>query len=134
MQSKWASMDEELTELNKFNFTRTSFYRTRPAKLCVFCNASPQAYGFVIYGVQDGINQIIFAKTKVTPVKSKSLQTLELLAVFIAFKALNVVVRSYSDAVITDIYIFVDAQVVLSWLLEYNIKIYIYSQETELRI
>ena len=33
------------------------------------------------------------------------------------------VVRAYSDAVITDIYIFVDGQVVLSWLLKDNMKI-----------
>ena len=116
-------MAENLTGLDKFNFTHQSFCRTRPTKLCVFCDALPQAYGFVIYGVQDGISQIIFAKTKGAPVKSKSLPTLELLAVFIAFKALHFVVRCYSDAVITDIYIFVDAQVVLSWLLKDNIKI-----------
>ena len=111
-------MAEELTGLNKFNFTRRSFCRTRPTKLCAFWSASPQVYVFVQYGVQDGI----FAKTKVAPVKSKSLPTLELLAVFIAFKALDFVIRGYSDAIITDIYIFVDAQVVLSWLLKYNIK------------
>ena len=71
MQSKWASMAENLTGLDEFNFTRRSFCRTRPTEFCVFCDASPQAYGFVIYGVQDGISQIIFAKTKVAPVKSK---------------------------------------------------------------
>ena len=123
MQSKWASMAEELTGFNKFNFTSRSFYRTRPTKFCAFCDTSPQAYKFVIYGVQDGISQIIFAKVKVAPVKSKSLPTLELLTVFIHFKALHFVVRGYSDSVITDIYIFVDAQVMLSWLLKDNIKI-----------
>ena len=49
-------MTEELTGLNKFNFTRRSFCKTCPTKLCVFCDASPQAFGFVIYGVQDGIS------------------------------------------------------------------------------
>ena len=98
MQFKWASMIEELTELNKFNFTRRSFCRTCPTKLFVFCDASPQAYGFVIYGVRDGISQIIFAKTKVAPVKSELLSTLELLVVFIPFNALHFVVRGYSDA------------------------------------
>ena len=67
--------------------------------------------------------KLFFAKTKVAPVKSKLLPSLELLAVFIAFKALHFVVRGYSVAVITDIYIFVDAQVVLPWLLKDNIKI-----------
>ena len=77
-------MAKELTGFNKFNFTRRSFF-TR-TKLCVFCDASPKAYGFVIYGVQNGISQIIYAKTKVAPVKSKSLPTLELLAVSFPLK------------------------------------------------
>ena len=123
MQSKWALIAEESTRLNKSNFTRRSFCRTHPTKLCVFCDASPQAYRFVIYEVQDGISQIIFAKMKVAPIKSKLLPTLELLTVFIAFKALHFVESGYSDAVITDIYIFVNTQVVLSWLLKDNIKI-----------
>ena len=67
--------------------------------------------------------KLFLQKTKVAPVKSKSLPTLELLAVFIAFKALHFVVRGYSDPVKTDIYIFVDAQKVLSWLLKDNIRI-----------
>ena len=93
MQSRWASMAEKLAGLNEFNFTRRSFRRTCPSKFCVFCDDSSQAYGFVIYGVQDGISQIIFAKTKVASVKSKSLPTLELLAAFIASKALRFVER-----------------------------------------
>ena len=100
----------------------------------MFYDASPQAYGFVINGVHNGIFHIIFAKTKVAPAKSKSLPTLEFLAVFLAFKALHFVVRGYPVAVITDIYIFVDAQIVLSWLLKESIKIKkTYSQETESR-
>ena len=70
IQSKWAS---KLTRLNKFNFTRRSFCRAHPTKLCVFCDASSQAYGCVIYGMQDGISQIIFTKTIVAPAKSKLL-------------------------------------------------------------
>ena len=78
----------------------------------------PRHMGFVIYGEQDGISQIIFTKTKEATVKYKLLPTLELLAVFIVFKALHFVVRGYFLAVITNIYIFVDAQ-----LLKDNIRI-----------
>ena len=99
----------------------------------MFCDASPQAYGFGIYGEQDENSQVIFAKTKVAPVKSKSLPTLDLLAVFIVFKALHFVVRGYSDAVITDIYIFFDAQIVLSWLLKDNIKIKKYIRRKQIQ-
>ena len=41
IQSKWASMAEELTGFYKFNFTRKSFCRTCPTKLCIFCDVSP---------------------------------------------------------------------------------------------
>lgn len=57
------------------------------------------------------------------PTRSKSLPTLELLTVYTAFKALHCIRKSYSDATITDIYIFADAQVVLLWLIKNNIKI-----------
>lgn len=57
------------------------------------------------------------------PITSKSLPTLELLAVYTDFKVLHCIMKSYSDATVTDIYIFADAQVVLSWLLNDNIKI-----------
>lgn len=48
---------------------------------------------------------------------------LELLTVYTAFKALHCIRKSYSDATITDICIFADAQVVLLWLIKNNIKI-----------
>ena len=110
MQSQWVSMPEELTGLNEFTFIR----RTRPTKFYVFCDASHQAYRFLIHGVQDENIRIIFAKTKVALIKSKSLTTLEFLTDFTAFKALYFVVRGYSDTVITGIYTFADAQVMWS--------------------
>lgn len=64
-----------------------------------------------------------FCETKVAPTRSKSLPTLELLTVYTAFKALHCIRKSYSDATITDICIFADAQVVLLWLIKNNIKI-----------
>ena len=60
-----------------------------PLKLYLFGDASSQAYGFVVYRVQNGKSQLIFCKVKVTPMKTKTLPTMELLVVHSAFKALT---------------------------------------------
>ena len=77
--------------------------------------------------------KLFLQKTKVALVKSRSLPTLELLAVFIAFKALHFVVRGFFVAGITDSYIFLDAQVMLSRLLKDNIKIKKYIRRKQIQ-
>ena len=49
---------------------------------------SPQAYGFVVYSVQNEKSQMIFSKIKVVPMKSKTLPMMVLLAVHSAMKSL----------------------------------------------
>ena len=90
--------------------------------LCIFCDASPNADGFVVYGVQNGMSQFIFAKTKVAPMKSKTLPTLEILSAYLAVKTLPTLLKSYAQMKFKHICIVVDSQVVLPWLLSENIK------------
>ena len=47
----------------------------------------------------------------------RSLPTLELLSVHLAFKSLYFILQSYNDLSIEDIFIIVDAQIVLNWML-----------------
>ena len=54
--------------------------------------------------------------------KSKSLPTLELLSIFLAIKCLPTLLNAYSQRMIHNITISVDAQVVLAWLLSEEIK------------
>ena len=78
-------------------------------------------YGFSCYAKSDiGVN-LLFAKAKTAPAKSKSLPTLELLAVFLALKCLPTILNALTVK-IESITICVDAQVVLSWVLTGNIK------------
>jgi hypothetical protein len=60
---------------------------------------------------------LIFSKSKVAPLKSRPLPTLELLSVFLAFKSLNSVLEAFPETHFKKIRIFVDAQIVLSWIL-----------------
>ena len=56
--------------------------------LCIFCDTSPDAYGFVVYGVQNTKSSMLFSKAKLAPMKSKIPPTLELLGVYLAVKCL----------------------------------------------
>ena len=67
------------------------------------------------YRVQNGTSNTIFCKFKVTPMKTKTLPMMELVAVHSAFRALTTILTSYSN--MESICISVDAQVALSWLL-----------------
>ena len=86
--------------------------------LCIFCDASPYSSGFVAYGVQNTKASILISKAKVAPMKPKTLPTLELLRV----KCLPTLLEAYFHIKIDNIYLSVDAQIVLSWILSDDIK------------
>ena len=72
-----------------------------------------------MYAVQGDYSALIFAKTKVSPIKEKTLPTLELLAAQLALNCFNTVFESdlLKNSEIESITLFVDSQVVLSWIL-----------------
>ena len=90
--------------------------------LIICCDSSKLIYGFSCYGKSASSINLIFAKAKTAPTKSKSLPTLELLSVFLAIKCLPTILDSLTNVTITDLTLCVDAQVVLSWLLTGNVK------------
>ena len=88
--------------------------------LIICCDASKNLSGFNCYanGAVNGKleTNLIFAKSKNAPTKTKSLPTLELLSVFLAFKCLDSILNAVTGK-IDSIIICVDAQIVLSWIL-----------------
>ena len=113
----WSSLSNDLKELNTFQFIRNVLNTELPCDIYIFCDASKLAYGFVAYAVQNGKANIIMSKAKVSPMKAKSLPTLELLGVFTAVNCLGLILDCYSDVKVNNVFVAVDAQVVLSWLL-----------------
>ena len=89
--------------------------------LYLFCDSSKQSYGFALYNVQDNKSNLMFAKAKVTPIKPRSLPTLELLSVFSGVKCLHLILDSYPNVTFKRLVIAVDAQVALSWLMSQQI-------------
>ena len=119
----WPKLYNDLVGLSSMEFPRFSLSEDEPLDLFIFCDASKRAYGFVAYGVQAGHSCILWAKPKVAPLRNeKSLPTLELLGVYLGFKSLFTLFRTYDKFQIKNVFINCDAQVVLSWLLSDNIK------------
>ena len=113
----WKELSIDLNKLKDLQFPRCAMNNVDPVELYLFCDASRESYGFVAYVVQNETTNFLIAKNKVSPIKSKSLPTLELLSVHTAIKCLNVILKAYNNIKINNIYILVDAQIVLSWLL-----------------
>ena len=76
-----------------------------------------KVYGYVAYGIQEGNSNFLFAKCKGVPLKKKTLSTSKLMSVYLGVRGLYTLLKAYSKFKISNIYLAVDAQVVISWLL-----------------
>ena len=118
----WNNLSNDLVGLSNIEFPRYSLSEDELTDLYLFCDASKKAYGYVAYAVQNGKSGFILSKPKVAPMQTKSLPTLELLSVFLAFKGLYSILKTFKKVKVKNIFIGVDAQVVLSWLLSDVVK------------
>ena len=117
----WSQLAHDLTSLN-VTFPRYVVNEAFDTDLYLFCDSSKQSYGFALYNVQDNKSNLMFAKAKVTPIKPRSLPTLELLSVFLGVKCMHLILDSYPNVTFKKLVIAVDAQVVLSWLMSQQLK------------
>ena len=85
----------------------------------IFCDASSKAYGFSAYIVQNGQSNLFFSKCKIAPTENRTLPSLELLATYMALKCISNILfdNNLSNIKISQINLFTDSQVSLSWLL-----------------
>ena len=120
------SFDKLLTDvanLSQLKFPRMAFNSESPCSLIIFCDAAKHAYGFTCY-VYDEISHksnLLFAKCKSSPLKTKTIPTLELLSVYLSMKCLlsmlNVLCRNLQS-----IFVCIDAQIVMSWILSQSVR------------
>ena len=115
----WKSFCGNFEAVSGQKFPRRTFNSDSPIKLCVFTDASKEAYGCVLYVVQDAQRHLFFSKVKASPLKERTLPTLELLAVQLALKCFLTIFNDglMKDVSFSDINFFVDSQVVLFWIL-----------------
>ena len=125
LRNDWFKLEKDILKLSDIKFDRKAFTGDI-ISVIFFSDASKHAYGFTCYikFKQNDMyhTKLLFAKCKTAPSKSKSLPTLELLGVFLAFKCMNEILSALSAHKIHEVVFAVDAQVVLSWLLTGNVK------------
>ena len=115
----WSKLCDSFSEVSQTSFDRRTFNSDAPVKLFLFADASKEAYGCAMYAVQGDYSSLIFSKTKVSPIKEKTLPTLELLAAQLALKCFDTIFENslLDSTKFESITLFVDSQVVLSWIL-----------------
>ena len=87
----------------------------------MYCDASKRAYGYAVYAKQTSDTNLMFSKCKSAPLKEKSLPTLELLGVYLGMQGLINILRDFKNVNFKNVYVAVDAQVVLSWTFSHQI-------------
>ncbi len=73
------SLNEEPLKTSRVNMLYPFQDSDSSLKLNLFCDASPQAYRFIFYGVNNKKLQIIFSEVKLATMKQQTLSTMELL-------------------------------------------------------
>ena len=116
---EWRKLCEDFSTLESFSFPRKTVSDDSPAEMFIFCDASSKAYGFSAYIVQNGQSNLFFSKCKVAPLEKRTLPSLELLATYLALKCISNLLldNNLSHIKISNINLFSDSQVALSWLL-----------------
>ena len=114
---EWSILSKDLQGLSTIEFPRLSLLDDLPMDIFLFCDASKTSYGFVAYAVQQGESNFLFAKAKVAPIIGRSLPQLELLGAVVGSQGLLNILENFKHVKINNVYIHLDAQIVLSWLL-----------------
>ena len=119
-QKEWSRVCEDFCRVREITFPRQTFADSSPVTLVAFCDASKQAYGFTVYAVQESKARFFFSKVKVAPLNTRTLPTLELLAILLCLNCLSSMLSefNFNHVKIYNIHILTDSQVALSWILK----------------
>ena len=119
---EWTKISNSFSKLHNIKFNRCVAFDNVKNSLVIFCDASKTAYGFCYYILNCEFSScnLLFSKVKVSPLKNKSLPTLELLSIYLSIKCLKTeIMRKFN---VKQIYICSDSQVALSWVLTQKVK------------
>jgi len=118
-QTKWASITADITLASQQCFPRQYIPKILTADspaiaLHVFDDASPKAYGAVVYIQCGNQSSLVISKSRIAPLKQHSLPRLELMAAAVAARLGLFVVTSLNLR--TKTFYWSDSQIVLCWL------------------
>ncbi|XP_060594284.1 uncharacterized protein LOC132748689 [Ruditapes philippinarum] len=122
IQQKWRQLARDINTVQNTRFSRHIFcssvaddkcLTTEDTVLHVFVDSSIQAYGAVAYLCRNHESKLIFAKSRVAPLKKLSLPKLELMAAVIGARIANHLQQAME---VQEIIFWSDSQIVLHWL------------------
>lgn len=120
---QWHSLENELQQLENYDFPRAVVNENENCSLHVFCDASSKAYGAVAYIVTRSKSEILTSKARVAPLKNRTIPQMELTALYIGTKLSKHIRETLSCLVIDHTYVWCDNEAVLQWVKNNNSKI-----------
>lgn len=119
----WEKYSQQLSNLSKLNINRRITYDDAiEYQIHAFCDASESGYATCIFlrcTTHDGTHHVslVFAKSRISPIKRMTLPRLELSAASLLADAVQYVYKIYSKIInIQCIYAWSDSMIVLSWI------------------
>ena len=112
----WIELSEELKALSSISVPRKVASQGQSYVLHVFCDSSSKAYGCAAYLVGSEGSNLVMAKAKVAPLKTKTLPQLELTSVWLGFKLANYIHSVLSVIDITRTVIWSDNEAAIQWI------------------
>ncbi len=118
LTSKWSGHTSHFLEALKFKRQRLAIRnRHTPTTLHVFVDSSLKAYAAVAYVVNSKQTSLLFAKTRVAPIKQRTIPELELMAMTLGVELATFVHGALKDHVTTlETVYWSDSQVCIAWL------------------
>ncbi|XP_063435728.1 uncharacterized protein LOC134716648 [Mytilus trossulus] len=133
VQQQWMELARDLefstnTELPRQILTKST---DEPKQLHVFVDASQKAYGSAVYITNGQQSTLVFAKSRVAPIKTLTLPQLELMAAVIGARIATHVKSALS---INKVTYWSDSQIVLHWLTTTkHLKKFLHNRITEIK-
>jgi hypothetical protein len=137
---KWLSVESDISSIIQHQIPRHIHEvqgKTKKYRLLCFTDASASAYAASIYLHQEGeLNSkanLLFAKTRLAPVKGMTIPRLELMAIVIGVSCLSFV-RGQLQLPILEMILWTDSQVALCWIeSDKNLPVFVKNRVCEIK-
>ena len=121
LEGKWRTWLDDIKRLLAVAVPRPYFASIQgQLQLEIFCDSSPAAYGAVAYLRQESLpnyrTALVMAKSRVAPLKQKTLPFLELLAALLGARFCEYVTDHLPENMTIDKFLWSDSQIVLTWI------------------
>ena len=132
--SSWAELCREFKALSQISVPRKVATQGVCYVMHIFCDSSTKAYGCAAYLVGNTESNLVMAKAKVAPLKTKTLPQLELTSIWLGTKLASYIHKVLRDIDISRTVIWSDNEAAIQWVRNDNSKIiYVKNRVAEIR-